>query len=349
MLNPLMTKGLLKVYASYAQQFPQNRFLRDFFFQGRAISNTRYVSIETKRGGRTVSTSIQRGTKPPVVLARDGHKRSTYDPPYFSEQSPITTEDLETFSFGEDPLNPYDSATKALVILAEKRANIEKRFSRTEERQAAEALLTGKVEMFDGAFIQYETDDELVSITPGTPWSDEGADIIGDVANWAMAIFSKSGMKPDTLIIAPDVHSAMLKNEGVQKAMDIRNFQIGSLTSEVVAEYPEATFGGKIMISGIGAIDIIVYAGKYEDEQGNLEDYLPEGSFILSNKNNDGKMLYAATEGPGANGLPALIPGERSTFVEVADSIPAVASVYVSMAPLACPVSLDTWASGNVM
>src|SRR5690554_1529388 len=104
------TRGLVKVHAQYKQAFPINRFLRDRYFGNAPIvSKFPFITIETMRKGRKVATQIRRGEGAIEVLARDGHARSIYEAPYFSEKSAITAEDLTKFSFGESLENPYDS------------------------------------------------------------------------------------------------------------------------------------------------------------------------------------------------------------------------------------------------
>lgn len=345
------TRGLVKVHAQYKQAFPINRFLRDRYFGNAPIvSKFPFITIETTRKGRKVATQIRRGEGPIEVLARDGHARSIYEAPYFSEKSAITAEDLTKFSYGESLENPYDSTTKALMVFAEKQNHIEDRFSRTEELQASELLITGKVKMVDGSFIVFGTDSELIGVKPTVKWNTTGGtgvSILGDVKKWMFLVRKKCGMLPNEIIVSPDVHELIVNDPGVQKLMDVRNYDFGRLTAVNLDGVGGVTDGGFIRVPGVGFIQILVYAESYDDE-GTITELFPAGTLVMANSNNLGRMSYAATEGP-VNGLPGYIPGSRSVFVTKAEGDSSEAAVTVKMAPLVQPISLDTWLSANVL
>jgi len=350
--DPLLTTGLLQVHAMYRQEHPISNFLRNFFFgNAPVISRYRYVTIEVQRAGQKVATSIRRGSEPTHVLGTDPYKRSIYEPPYFAGQSAITAEDLGTLAFGESAETPFDDNTKTLMVLAEKQTNIEKRFERAKELMAAEVLLNGEVTMVDGSKIVFDIDPTLIGVNPAVKWDTSGGtgvDILGDIYTWAMRIFTKSGVMPNSMVVAPDVHKLMVNDTAVQKAMDIRNFSLGTITASALADYPGVTDGGKIMVPGIGAIQIYTYASKY-DLAGTPTDMLPAGTVILANSNNMGRFMYAACDSRGANGMPAYVPAETLVLVDKSNEFPYPAKVIVQMAPIAAPVSLDTWMSANVL
>lgn len=350
--DPLLTTGLLQVHATYREEHPISNFLRNFFFgNAPVVSRYRYVTIEVQRAGRKVATSIRRGSEPTQVLGTDGYTRSIYEPPYYAEQAAITIDDLGTLAFGESAENPFDDNTKSLMILAEKQTNIEKRFERTKELMAAEVLLNGEVTMVDGSKIVYDIDEDLIGVNPTVKWDTSGGtgvDILGDIYTWANLVFTKSGVMPNSMVVAPDVHKLMINNAAVQKAMDIRNFSLGTLTASALAGYPGVTDGGLIMVPGIGAIRIFTYSSKY-DVEGTPTDMLPAGTVILANSNNMGRFMYAACEGKGPNGMAAYVPAETLALVDKSNEFPYGTKVIVQMAPIAAPVSLDTWLSANVL
>jgi len=350
--DPLITAGLVQVHAKYQQKFPINNFLRQFFFGNQPVmSKHRHVTLEVKRGGQKAAVAIRRGSQPRELLGTDGYNRSIYEPPYFADQSQIGPENLETLSFGEDAANPYDSTTKTLLILAEKQANIEEQHERAKELQAAEVLLTGKVKMVDDSEIDYGCSSDLIGVNPTVKWdtaNGTGVDIVGDLYDWMNLVFTKSGINPNTVVVSPDVHKLMMNDSTIQKLMDVRNFAAGALKAVEVPNYPGVTDGGVINVPGKGAIRIITYASKY-DKDGTPTDMFPKGTAILANSNNMGRFFYAACLGMGSNGMSAYIPGEELVIVEKTDKFPYPASVIVQMAPLAAPVSVDTWLSANVL
>jgi len=350
--DPLVTAGLIEVHTKYRETHPISNFLRDYFFSGQpVISKHRHVTIEVQRDGRKAAVSIRRGSEPKMQLATDSYNRSIYEPPYFADESEVTIEDLETLSFGERAEAPFDSNTKTLMVLAEKQTNIESQHERAKELQAAEVLTTGKVKMVDNSEIDYGINSDLIGVHPTVKWdtaNGTGVDILGDLYTWAMSVFNKSSIMPNSIVVTPDVHKLMIEDATVQKAMDVRNFSLGTLTAIAVPNKPGVTDGGLIMVSGIGAMRIFTYASKY-DKDGDLTDMLPAGTLLLANSNNAGRFYYAACEGKGANGMPAYIPGENHVIVDKGVEFPYPTSVIVQMAPLAAPVSVDTWLSANVL
>jgi len=345
------TRGLVKVHAQYKEAFPINMFLMNRYFGGTPIiSKFPYVTIETMRKGRKVATQIRRGENPIEVLARDNHARTIYEPPYFSEKSAITPDDLVKFSFGEAIESPYDNKTKILTVLAEKQNNIDRRFAKTEELQCAEILTSGKVKMVDNSYIVFGANEGLVGVNPAVKWDTSGGtgvDILGNLKTWMFAVRDESGVLPNEVVVTPDVHVLMVNNAAVQKAMDVRNYDFGRLTALNLDLYGGVTDGGYLRVPGAGFIQIFVYHESY-DKDGTLTAYLPAGTLLMLNRNNLGRMSYAATNGV-IDGYPAFIPGARNVSVIKADGDSEEAAIVVKMAPLAQPISLDTWLSANVL
>jgi hypothetical protein len=349
-LDIATTRGLVQVHARYAQAFPISRFIRDRYFGGAPIvSKFPYVTIETMLKGRTIATQIRRGSNPNAVIARDGHGRTVYEPPYFAEKSAITAEDLTTFSFGESIETPYDSTTKALMVLAEKQQNILDRFSRTVEKQAVEILLNGKVTMVDGSEIIFANDTDLMGVNPSLKWDATTGtiDILGDLKTWMLLVRKKSGVMPSEIVVASDVHELIVNDSSVQNIMDVRNYKFGELTMTDVSGYEGVSNGGFVMVPGAGLLQIFVYTNFYDDGSDTV-DMFPAGTLLMINNRNMGRMSYAALEG-NVNGLPAYIPGEYYAPVSKALGDEDEAAITVKMAPLAQPISLNTWLSANVL
>ncbi len=343
------TRGVATVHARYSQAFPINSFLRDHFFGNAPIvSKFPTVVIETRRKGRKIATQVRRGQGAVEVLARDDHARSIYEPPYFSEKSPITADDLTTFSYGETIEAPYDGITKAMVVFAEKQNNIEDRYSRTEELQCAELLLSGKVLMKDKSSIIFGASPSLIGVNPAVKWNaTSGVVIMRNLKDWMFTVRRLSGVLPNEIIVAPDVHEIMVEDPLVAKAMDVRNYDLGGLTAVNLDGFGGVTYGGMIRVPGAGLLNIYVYAETY-DKDGEPTELFPAGSLVLANNRNLGRMSYAALNGT-INGLPAYIPGKRFVVVTRATGDEEEAAITMKMAPLAQPISLDTWLSANVL
>jgi hypothetical protein len=344
----LKTAGLLKVYATYQQKHPQHQFLRDMMFGTNIISTSDDITVETQRLGQKVANSVARNTDPNSGKGENSYKISTYTPPSFSERRSLTTADLKSMVFGETPTAPFTPEQRRVAKLAEKIANVDRMFLRTEELQCAEALTTGKVKMADGSYIEYETNANLVGVTPDTAWDEEGATILEDMAKWGTAMLTYGGMIPNFAIMDPAVFTAIRKDSDVQEAMDNRRFDFGSLSVKPLAGYMGVAFSGFMYVDGIGSVALYTYANKY-DKDGTQTSYLPSGAFIMGNTMNEGKMMYGALDSFDGAGHPAIVPGTRNIVYETADRIPAVESVVVQMAPLANPFALDSWVYANVL
>ncbi|NCC90514.1 MAG: hypothetical protein EOM01_09215 [Spirochaetia bacterium] len=346
--DPMVTAGLMKVYATYKVAHPQHQFFKDMLFGGRLISGTDQLTVETKRAGQKVAASIARFANPNSAEASDSFKISTYTPPYYAERTSLTSADLRNFAFGEPLDKPWSIDQRRLAIMAEKLGNIDDKFLRTEELMCAEALTTGKVKMHDGSYIQYDVDSDLVDITPTKDWDDVAANILGDLQLWGQRLLDKGGIIPDMMIVAPDVFTMLVNDAKVQKVMDIRNYSLGEIGVKPLVGYKGVTFSGIVMAPAIGPIKVYTYANKYVNSSGVLTPYLPVGGVILANSINEGKMMYAATDGFNSAGEVSTVAGERSIFYEKADRLPAVESAVMQMAPLANPFGLDTWVYANV-
>ena len=127
-----------------------------------------------------------------------------------------------------------------------------------------------KIEYFNGT-------NEAV-YTPQVNWNEADADILADVAAIALEL-AKRGLPATDVILGTEAADAFLNNEKIQKLLDNRNYNIG--TVDPTENFPEAVFLGQINCKGY-KMNFIQYAATYEAEDGTVTPYIDPKAAIVT-------------------------------------------------------------------
>lgn len=275
--------------AAYKQQKAPNTFLQNRYFPDGTVFTTAQVLVEYKDGNQKLApfVSPEVGGK---VVRRDGYEANAYKPALIAPKRALTIDNLTEKGFGEALYGELTPEERAVKITADDLTEMDEMIVRRQEQMCAQVLQenaltmnhygddnklinTKKIEYFNGV-------NEAV-YTSSVKWNTADADIISEVAAIAK-ILTKRGLPATDVILGTEAADAFLNNEKIQKLLDNRNYNIGSV--DPTENYPEATFLGVINCKG-RKMNFIQYDATYEDEKGVDTPYIDPKTIIVTAPN----------------------------------------------------------------
>lgn len=280
---------------------PIRTFLRDRYFptnNATDIFATDDVLVEYKDGSKKLAPFVS-PIKGGVVMTREGYNMERYTPPFIAPRRILTIDDLKKKGFGEALFSQLTPQQRESVMLMKDADEMGEMISRREELMAAETMLN------NGCVMRHYADDltkceekeirfysegsNPAVYTPAINWNQAGADIIGDIAVMIRLLTSR-GLPASELVVAPDVADTVINDPNIQKLLDIRNYNLGSVEPKLLPE--GATIVCRVNILG-RMIDVISYDEQYEADNGTTTQYIPAGKAILTAPA-AGRTLYGA-------------------------------------------------------
>lgn len=280
---------------------PANSFLRDRYFPTNVASDvfaTDDVLVEYKDGSKKLAPFVA-PRKGGVTILRNGYHMERYTPPFVAPKRALSYDDLSKRGFGEALYTQLTPAQRQQTLILKDADELGEFITRREELMAAETMLTNGCIMkhiaddaAEGDEMEirfYEGDSNPAEYIVSTKWSDPAAHIMDDLKAMIRLLTSK-GLRASELVCSPDVADAIIKNEEIQKFLDNRRYELGSVEPETLA--PGAAIVAKLNVGG-RVISIISYDETYTDDNGNDVQYIPEGKCILTAPA-CGRTLYGA-------------------------------------------------------
>jgi len=274
---------------------PKPMFLRNTFFRNTITHDTDTIDIDIVKGGRRVTPYI-RPVQEGVVMERGGFETKSYKMPYIRVKRASEADKYMTRPAGETiygTSSPAQRAGQELVRdIAELSANIEAE----EERQAAEAVFTGKVTVRNEKGVAFHNVDfGLTNIdvlqTPFSASTDFNT-VLEYLRKRRRSITVTGAPPPNYIVTAPNVGDLFIKifNPSDKTSMissiradrgqvDIRNLDDG------------VTYIGYFAELGC---DIYSYDGTYTDLDGTVKPYAPAGYLSMLSDNARFDINYGA-------------------------------------------------------
>lgn len=333
---------------------PASSFLRDRYFPTGAgdVFNTEKVLVEYRDGDRRLAPFVTPWANgfPATRTAVEMHE---YTPPTVAPKRPMTIDDITKRGFGEALFGDMSPQQRAQVLAMQDLSDLDAMITRREEAMAAETMLNNGCKMVEladqaeaGVAAEVRFYDEatnpaaIASVT--TKWDEEGADILGDMGQMVLKL-TQAGLPAQDFVCAPDVADAIVNNEGVQKLLDNRRYELGEVAPEL--EAPGASVMCVLNIRG-HAINVISYDEVYAGADGALTNYIPSGCGVMTAPG-AGRTLYGAvSQIEQADGAFHTYARNRvPKYVANADG--DVRTLTLTARPLLVPNNRNPWVSAS--
>ena len=344
----------------WLQLFTQMRrptgFLSRFFtVKPGGIYNGDKVAIDVERYGEDVAVAIKKCTGPNLNDI-DEFTTKEFTPPAYGEAFPLDVCELLNRMAGVDPYTAAytEYAGQLVAMMAKGFRLIDDKISRAVELQASQILQTGILTLTNktGDTV-YELDYKPKAThfpTVGTAWSDTAnATPLNDIEDLAGVIRTDGKVDSDILIFGKTALRNFLRNDDVQKVLDNRRIDIGSIRPEM--RDSGATFYGFVW-AGTYRFEMWAYDEEYKDPQtGNPVKYIEDDKVVVMSSRTRLDMTSARVPlplGPDPR-VAGLMPGRMSSREGNFDVTPNVYTTpngkqimgELESRPLLIPVQID--------
>ena len=305
-------------------------FFLDTFFPNVLEFDTEEIHFDKVTKGKKLApfVSPMRSGKP---RRSEGGILASFKPAYLKPLDIVQPGRLLKRMAGEKLQGELSPAARRMLHIMNHLDEQDKQITRREEVMAFDAVTTGKVIVEGEDFPRQEVDfgrrpENTIALTLEERWSKqdpETYDPSADIEEWAsrcasvgsMLTFSRKGW-------------ALFKNfKKVREDLkadskgSTSSLQLGPQLARVVQ------YKGRY-----GEFECYVYAGKYDDEQGNEVEMMPNASLLISPMGYDGTRCYGAIQDAeaNANGIVATARHPSNWFTKN----PSVENVMTQSAPL---------------
>jgi len=284
---------------------PQIRsFLLDRYFptnEATDIFATDDVLVEYREGSKKLAPFVV-PRKGGMAIMRDGYHMERYTPPYIAPKRPLTADDLKKRGFGEALYSRLTPEQRQGVLIMKDADDMRDMIKRRKEAMAAETIFTNGCVMrhyiddmdhFEDKEIRFYDDAANPAVyAPAQMWNttvESGKQLLADVALMIFMLTSR-GLPVTEVLCAPDVADVILANEWIIKLLDVKNYNIGGVDPETLpsgaARFARLNIKGRM-------IDFLSYEETYEDENGQIRQYIPAGHIAVGAPA-AGRTLYGA-------------------------------------------------------
>ena len=283
------------------QTTPPQTLLRDTFFPIPKTYASEEVLIDYKKGVRKMSPFVVQGATG-VNVGRQGIETKSYKAPLMMPQRPTTVGDLMKRGFGENVFSTRTPAQRALEVMATDLAEMQDMNTRRIEWMCAQLMLYGSFEAKgfadDGKtqIIDTVTFDwtQKLTLTGDDMWTNVNSDVYGVMEEMSQTISRNSGRIPDVAICSFKTKEWILKNASMMQYLMVpnrENFSLMSIEPRIVSP-------GVVRIGFIQSLNLELYAydGIYEDDAEVIQQYIPDGYFIMGVSGRGSQLFGAVTQ-----------------------------------------------------
>lgn len=346
----------LTLLAAVQQMPPVTSFLRDRYFptnDATDIFNTDEVLVEYKEGNKKLAPFVS-PRKNGLTMLREGYNVHGYAPANIAPRRPLYLDDLKKKGFGEALFSTLTPEQRQMALILADITEMDAMITRREEAMAAETMLTNgcvmkhyadKGDEYEEKEIRFYDEEANPAVyTPAITWDSASADIIGDLYQMILMLISKGNAATD-VILGSSVAKAFMNNEGIQKLLDLRNYNIGSVAP---VELPTgAARLANIVVMG-HRVDILTYDQTYEGDDGTDTPYIPTDKVIVTAPGAGRTAYGVVTQVEQADREFHSYPGKRVPHY-VADAGNNTRSMTLTARPLLMPNKKNPWISADVL
>ncbi|MDU2063774.1 MAG: major capsid protein [Sporomusaceae bacterium] len=298
-LNLNQTQTLL---GALERSFPPQTLFRDTFFPTPLTFPTKTVLMDYRKGNRQLAPFVAQGGSGANVN-RIGFVTKEYEPPMTAPERPLTVKDLEGRAFGENVFSTQTPEQRAALIVAQDMADLVAMNTRRMEWMCAQLMVygsftvtgttdDGKAQLIDT--VTYSDWTQKLTLSGADLWSASTSDAYSHLEQASQTVSRNSGMVPGVAIMSYKTKAAFLNNASIVSKLMIPSRDNMALMSL----QPRITAPGVVRIGYIEGLNLELWAydGIYQDDAGNIQQYLPDGYVIVGVPGRGSQLFGAVTQ-----------------------------------------------------
>jgi len=326
-MNVFTTTQLLGMRAELPKFVP---FFLQTFFPQMIEFTSKEIAFDKVVKGKKLAPFVS-----PMVAGKPNRQAGTtftsFLPAYVKPMDVVEPGQLLTRMAGEPLGGVLDAVQRRQAVVVDLLSEQEKSIDRREEHMAVEAVLTGSVVVVGEDYPEQQVDfgrdpGNNIALLGADKWDSKDVntyDPTDDMTDWA----DKSKAVPGLLILSKKGWKLFSKFKAVKDDMDktkrgtTGSLQLGPQLANVV-QY-KGTFG---------EYEVYVYAGKYDDDDGVEQEFMPGTTMVMAPAGYQGVRCYGAIQDAKANadGVVATSRHPKNWFTDN----PSVENLMTQSAPL---------------
>lgn len=334
---------------AYEQIPPVRPFLKDTFFRRVVPIPTKTVEYDIRKGGSPMAPFVGNDTGA-TVLERGKFKTIKATPPLIAPMRIVSWDDINHRLPGESQYNGLRPTQRLVELLQQDMIELDNAITRREEWMCAQMLFNGFLRL------KGEGIDELIEtefsnrIAAKIPWSDHVNSTPIDDLFKAASKATESGITANIAIGHRETIINFVRNKEVQRLLDNRRFEMGSIDPEVLKN--GVTYYGWLPECNL---ELYSYNEEYKDNDNINPKYptimpsdagfipakyplIPKGKIFVGSTNMPAMMAYAVIgDAATATSRP------RVPVSWLSPGINKQRYTVIQSRPLPCPIDIDTW------
>lgn len=293
---------------------PCPTFLTDRYFvtDGTSLAGVSDIVVEYKDGDKIAAPWVH----PRIhgkTLARKGYIAKTIQPGTIKVARTISIEDLKKKAFGEQLFTPLAPEQRLQALITKDLTEMRQAIVRRKEAMCAQIMFSNACVMkeyidenrYEEKEVRYYDGENPDIYTPSAYWTTteaSGKQIIKDLTAMIRKR-QKMGVETTEVLCSPDVVDVLQGNEYIQKLLDLRRYEVGSVKP---TELGGGTFADCFMQLNVKGrlLSFIAYDGEYvETEGGDPISFIPAGMICMTAPK-QGKIIYGAITQYGEDDQP---------------------------------------------
>lgn len=285
-------------------------FIKDNFFKTRKTHEKQKFEIEFRKGRELVAPFVSEFI-PGTEMVKNTYESKFYTAPKVAPKRTFTAHELYfEKAAGENIYGGKSAEEKKAELISQSLVEFEEQITRREEAMCIEALFKGEVIVKGEGVEDKISYGKITEVRPSVLWTTPTADILSDLNAAISDIGVKTGLRPEMIVMDPVAAKLFLENEKIQKLLDLRNYNIGTVAPEEIAS--GAVYLGRLAPYGLpiysyqNEISVLSADGKTYTQK----TLIPEGTVLLAPSNNT--LHYGAA----ADVEKGIIVAERTIFTD---------------------------------
>lgn len=273
---------------------------RNLFFPARKPIASKFAELEIVVGGKKLLPFVGDGAAGKII-DKVSREKDTVRTPRIRVKEPFSAQELldVTAPGGMSYVQPDESRDAAMQrIITEDLDELDRRIVATEEWMCAQVLCGGQISYADDEHA-FDIDFRMptahkVTLGAGVTWADAGVNPMADIDTWANIVLDACGLTADTCIMSPSAWQAFYNNEKVQKLLDTRRIDSGSLAPRIASYYQ----------GNMQGVDFFKYGGSVTGHDGQAFKLIPDGYLVFAARAMETKLVFGLPEDLEAGGRP---------------------------------------------
>lgn len=323
------------------QESPSDYWL-SLAFNSQMTFDTEWIEFEKVTTQRKLAPLVVPMAQGKPIYTEASHM-ARVKPAYVKPKDPVSLSrilkrrpgNLGTGTPGGTPQSRYNAIVAD--IMREHREAIERRW----EWMASEAVQHGSIVLEDDSYPETTVDFNRnaahdVTLGVGVRWGDSGVSILSDIEAWrTLVLKAKFGGPTNRLTIGADVWAVMREDEEIRELLKADSFRLNRNGMDLNLGLRDPQDDKAQMVGRLsGTLEVWIYSDYYQDENGNVVNFMDPRDIVLTGPNIRGVRCFGAILDSDANFQPLPI------FPKMwKNQDPSVTYCMTQSAPLMVPVN----------